>query len=408
MPEGQPTPLNYHAPLMLGKSVQFLRKSPLQLTDEDQLGHILIAGNQASGADHLTASLLQQQTARGGGWVVMADARNSLLVEGLESAARSAGRSKEFQLLDFSHPDGSTYSPVHKGRPSDMAEHLMQLLPEAPDSPGADFYRNTARHALKAILSALQDIGQPVTLLSLSKLLAASEQLKALAESIHEQNPEHDLLNLVGAFQKRRNDVFQIDRAKVTQLLSGIAGRIAQLAQGKLGLVLNTTQPTIDLNDVVSNRRMLLVKFIPSCAGSMAAALRRMLAVHLESAMLTALDTNSVRANEIPFIIASDHPGASSALLSNKSLMLARGLRISFLLRAYSLDEIRDCSAEASRSLMENTASKLFFGWDSIGDRGIPDEEYFHLPKLVARQKQGEFHLLRGTANVHGRLTAAK
>lgn len=400
--------MNSHPPLMLGKSVQFLRKSPLQLTDDDQLGHLLIAGNQASGAEHLTTSLLQQQTARGGGWVVMTDVRNSLLVEGLESAARSAGRSKEFQALDFSHPDGSTYSPVHKGRPADMAEHLLQLLPEAPDSPGADFYRNTARHALTAILGALQDTGQPVTALSLSKLLAAPEQLQALAVSIHELNPEHDLLNLVGSFQSRRNEVIRVDRDKVAQLLGGIAGRIAQLAQGKLGMVLNTTQPTIDLNDVVSNRRMLLVKFMPSCAHSLAQALRRMLASHLESAMLTALDTNSVRANEMPFIIASDQPGASSALLGNKPRMLARGLRISFLLRAYSLDEVHDCPADASRNLMENTSSKLFFGSDSIGTRGVPDEDYSRLAKQVARQKQGEFHLLRETATVHGRLSAPK
>lgn len=369
-------PRNY---LHLGHKLQFLRKPPLNLSHSDLLAHVAIAGRTPS-ADDLLADLLRQQTLCGGGWIRFLPCHEHATLALIAEQAVQAGRSAALSVLNFDQPDEGSYSPLFNGTPADIATHLLELLPPGY-SVGADYYRQKGRYFLEMIVDALQLIDRLSTVSALAELLESESEMQDVADLLARSHPSHPAIGLLKPPQ---------GSSDIRQLLGGLSGRIAQFAQGRLGLHMAQAVPSIDLDAVVLDGQMLAIVLPP---GHLESTVRRMLISHIVARVRSLAAAGAPIAGKVPFMLAVEEPTETPLLWSEDFLRAAKALGVGLVLRCDSLTGVHGLTQESTRILFGA-------GSDSIEDFSRPGG--YDLAKNLGKQKSGEFHLLRNTSVVHG------
>lgn len=213
-------------------------------------------------------SELHARTRAGYGWLLL---DYTLGADGAIAAARqmaeSVGRGHSFRVLDFdvnaldfTRP-GSTLS-ILSGSRADITANLVSMLPPAPPNcPGAEYYHQSARHALTALTGALQAAREPITMRGLSWLLQSASAIQELEAKVPRETEAHRRLTaFLDAFRTDSARQDQVDVARLKNILGGMAGRIAQYAQGYMAAILDAANPDIRLDDVVLNSELLYVR----------------------------------------------------------------------------------------------------------------------------------------------------
>jgi len=360
--------------------VHFLRKSPLVLTKDDFLKHVVIAGSQPA-ANRLQDDLQRQLTFQDGGWIRFA--RSSPIDAAAVGIAREAGRHHELSVLDLVGCTADTYSPLHNGAPADVAQRLVELFPPG-HSQGAERYRTAAVEALTTVLDAARLTEQAYTLGSLATLIAGGESFSDLCTAVSRVQPGHACLDMLGDV-----DPTLSARSPLNATLAGLAGRLLNLIQSAPGKLMSCTEPTIDLDDVLRQQRLLLVN-LPE--GPLGDTLQRMLIAHVRSSMIAQAGAASGKTTREPFGIFIDDPATVSDLLSGDVLDAAKALNIGFFLRSATLACIPK----------DLCATKILFGMNALD--GTASAESFDTRRLLSKQKRDEFHVSRDGAVVHGKL----
>lgn len=221
----------------------------------------------------------------------------TLGADGALGAAReladSFSRGQSFRVLDFDvnaldfAKSGSTLS-VLSGSPADITANLVSMLPPAPpNSPGAEFYRQSARHALMALTGAMQAADEPVTMRGLSWILQSAEAVQDLATRVPKDT---EAARRLDAFlEAYRTDSLRqdlVDVARLRAIMGGMSGRIAQYAQGHMAAILDAENPDVRLDDVVMNSEFLYVRLPPGEA--VAQSVARVILSELSNALARA------------------------------------------------------------------------------------------------------------------------
>ena len=205
--------------------------------------------------------------------------------------AESLGREKSFRVLDFdvnalefARP-GTTLS-ILSGAPAAITSNLVSMLPPSPleSAAGAQFYRQSATHALIALIGALQAAGEPVTMRGLSWILQSAEAVQELATKVPKDTEAARRLDaFLDAYRvdSLRRDM--VDVARLKSILGGMAGRIAQYAQGYMAAILDADNPDIRLDNVVLNSELLYVRLPPGESVAQSAA--RVISSELNNAL---------------------------------------------------------------------------------------------------------------------------
>src|SRR5690606_31813074 len=101
--------------------------------------------------------LLWQQAVRGGGFIFIDAKLDAETRDRLGFMMQILGREDDFYVLNVDNPSNSnTYNPILRGDADEVASRLLNLLPSAENNPGADYYRQSANHALTVITGALK------------------------------------------------------------------------------------------------------------------------------------------------------------------------------------------------------------------------------------------------------------
>lgn len=213
-------------------------------------------------------SELHARTRAGYGWLLL---DYTLGADGAIPAARqladSLGRGQSFRVLDFdvnaldfARP-GSTLS-ILSGSPADITANLVSMFPPAPpNSPGAEFYRQSATYALTALIGALQAAGEPVTMRGLSWILQSAEAVQDLSAKVPKDTEAARRLEaFLDAYRTDSLRRDMVDVARLKGILGGVSGRVAQYAQGYMAAILDAASPDIRLDDVVLNSELLYVR----------------------------------------------------------------------------------------------------------------------------------------------------
>lgn len=260
---------------------------PIKIPFDLLTRHLDFIGASGVGKTTLGMFMLWQQMILGGGLIMM-DAKIEVdTKDTLGYLAKTVGREKDLLILNVDDPENSnTYNPILYGDPDEVASRLLNIIPASENNPGSDHYRQLANHALMAIIGGLKAAKIRYHFDDLVTALQSSAAMQDLVDKVpRNSQARKDLEIFLDKYRKLDRGKPVIDVTKLKAEIGGLAGRMAQFAQGKFGKVFNTYTPEIDLFDVIKNKKMLYI-MLPTMGKSNAATnLAKMVISDLMSAV---------------------------------------------------------------------------------------------------------------------------
>lgn len=339
---------------------------PLDVEDGFLMRHTAIIGQSGVGKTTLGEYLLWQQAARGGGFIFIdakldADTRDKLAL-----MMKLLGRSDEFYVLNVDQPHNSnTYNPILRGDSDEVASRLLNLLPSAENSPGADYYRQQANYALTVLTGALKSAKRRYHFSDLAILLQSDRALESLLRLPIQPEARMTLEVFMNQFRKKDKGGASIDVNKVKEVLGGMSGRIAQFAQGKFGAVFNTYTPEIDMTDIVMNNKCLYVMLPTMGKDTAALNLGKMILSDLRTAVYNVQGLKKELRPTPPFLVFADEMGSYVMQGIARLFEQARSAGICMIPAFQTFANLRAISPDFEDIIIGNTWNKVFFKFAS-------------------------------------------
>lgn len=339
---------------------------PLDIVDGFLQRHTAIIGQSGVGKTTLGEYLLWQQIVRGGGFIFIDAKLDAATRDKLAHMMALAGRADEFYVLNVDSPHNShTYNPILRGDSDEVASRLLNLLPSAENSPGADFYRQQAMYALTVLTGALKSAKRRYTFSDLAILLQSDQALESLLRLPLAAEARMTLEVFLNQFRKKDKNGTAIDVNKVKEQLGGMSGRIAQFAQGKFGQVFNTYTPEIDLTDIVMGNKCLYV-MLPTMGKDQAALnLGKMILSDLRTAVYNVQGLPANKRPNPPFLIFADEMGSYVMQGIARLFEQARSAGICMIPAFQTFANLRAISPDFEDIIIGNTWNKVFFKFAS-------------------------------------------
>jgi len=199
-------------------------------------------------------------TIAGRGWLMLDSTLFPDHLQAVRQLAHECGRETQLLELDLDVLGELKSIGILDGSPTDIATTLLSLLPTSPKGcVGAEFYRQSAHHALEVLVGAMQAAGQPIHLISLEVLLQSASALLVLESRVPKDSPAYARLQgFLDTFRAGADATLEVD--KLQGILGGMSGRIAMYAKGKFSVIFDSANPDIRLDDVVRSNAMLYVR----------------------------------------------------------------------------------------------------------------------------------------------------
>lgn len=351
-----------------GLRIGYTRDNALPLDIEDNFlqRHTAIIGQSGVGKTTLGEFLLWQQASRGGGFIFIDAKLDADTRDKLAFMMQLLGRGDDFYVLNVDQPHNShTYNPILKGDSDEVASRLLNLLPSAENSPGADFYRQQAMYALTVLTGALKSANRRYNFNDLAILLQSDRALESLMRLPLGDEARMTLDVFLNQFRKKDKNGTTIDVDKVKNTLGGMSGRIAQFAQGKFGEVFNTYTPEIDLTDIVMNNKCLYV-MLPTMGKDQAALnLGKMILSDLRTAVYNVQGVRKELRPKPPFLVFADEMGSYVMAGIARLFEQARSAGICMLPAFQTFANLRAISPDFEDIIIGNTWNKVFFKFAS-------------------------------------------
>jgi intracellular multiplication protein IcmO len=339
---------------------------PVDISDTYMQRHTAIIGQSGVGKTTLGEYILWQQITRGGGFVFIDAKLDALTRDKLAHMMALAGRADEFYVLNVDQPHNShSYNPILRGDSDEVASRLLNLLPSAENSPGADFYRQQAMYALTVLTGALKSAKRRYTFSDLAILLQSDRALESLLRLPIGPEARMTLEVFLNQFRKKDKNGTAIDVNKVKEQLGGMSGRIAQFAQGKFGQVFNTYTPEIDMTDIVANNKCLYV-MLPTMGKDQAALnLGKMMLSDLRTAVYNIQGMTQDKRPNPPFLVFADEMGSYVMQGIARLFEQARSAGICMIPAFQTFANLRAISPDFEDIIIGNTWNKVFFKFAS-------------------------------------------
>lgn len=355
-------------PTQKGLRIGYTRDNGLPLDVEDNFlqRHTAIIGQSGVGKTTLGEYLLWQQVCRGGGYVFIDAKLDAATRDKLAFMNALVGRADDFYVLNVDQPHNShSYNPILKGDSDEVASRLLNLLPSAENSPGADFYRQQAMYALTVLTGALKSAKRRYNFSDLAILLQSDRALESMLRLPMDDAAKMSLEVFLNQFRKKDKTGTIIDVDKVKNTLGGMSGRIAQFAQGKFGEVFNTYTPEIDLTDIVKNNKCLYV-MLPTMGKDQAALnLGKMILSDLRTAVYNVQGLPTDLRPKPPFLVFADEMGSYVMQGIARLFEQARSAGICMIPAFQTFANLRAISPDFEDIIIGNTWNKVFFKFAS-------------------------------------------
>ena len=340
---------------------------PVDISNDFLQRHTAIIGQSGVGKTVLGEFLLWQQAVRGGGFIFIDAKLDAETRDRLGVMMEILGRADDFYVLNVDNPANSnTYNPILRGDADEVASRLLNLLPSSENNPGADFYRQSANHALTVITGALKAARRRYHFSDLAILLQSARALSELERIVPPGSPERMSLQVfLDQFRKRNKEGVQIDVNRVKEVLGGMSGRIATFAQGKFGKVFNTYTPEIDLTDIVVNNKCLYV-MLPTMGKDQAALnLGKMVLSDLRTAVYNVQALKKHQRPNPPFLVFADEMGSYVMPGIARLFEQARSASMAIIPAFQSFANLSVVSPDFADIIIQNTWNKCFFKFAS-------------------------------------------
>lgn len=339
---------------------------PLDIADAFMTRHCAIIGQSGVGKTTLGEFLLWQQAARGGGFLFIDAKLDADTRDKLGYMMQLLGRPDDYYVLNVDDPENSnTYNPILQGDADEVSSRLINLLPQSDSSPGADFFKQQAAYALTVLAGALKAAKRRYHFSDLAILMQSDRALEGLLRLPLTPEARMPLEVFLNQFRKRDKNGTAIDVNKVKEVLGGMAGRIAQFAQGKFGRVFNTYTPEIDLTDIVCNNKCLYVMLPTMGKDSSALNLGKMILSDLRTAVYKVQGLKKEDRPNPPFLVFADEMGSYVMPGIARLFEQARSANICMLPAFQSFANLSVVSPDFADIIIGNTWNKVFFKFAS-------------------------------------------
>jgi hypothetical protein len=344
------------AKLTLGKASS-ARQAVLEATEQ-----VTLFGSQSSGAGSVQDSLVAQQVARNGAYILLDVALDYERKDMLAHMHREVETLANFRVLNVDDPSQShTYNPLVRGTAKAVAERIVSALmsPSYLDARMTDAEFIAAVELIALLVQALRDRDGVAQFRGLHEALESEEGFQALVSSPRiRPATKTDLAIRFAEFLTAEALRYDID--KIRRPLVRLLRLLPSFATGKIGQVLNVAVPEIDLLDGLNTRKGLLVMLPTMGKDSVAIALGRLvmsdLGDALEAKQALARDPDQPPA----LIVTVETPClATGKLLQTFTAAKAAGVGI---VAGVAASRGLECLSETDQNaLLHNEATKVFF-----------------------------------------------
>lgn len=339
---------------------------PVDIHDDALVRHLAIVGQSGVGKTTMGEYLLWQQMVRGGGWIFIDAKLDKETRDKLAWMAKLMGREDDFYVLNVNEPElSNSYNPILQGDADEIASRLLNLIPSTENNPGADYYRQTANHALTVIVAALKAANYRYHFGDLSILLQSDAALRQLERMVPESAERRSLQIFLDQFRQRSKNVVYIDIKRLKEVLGGMAGRISLFAQGKFGQVFNTYLPEISLTDIIMGNKFLYVMLPTMGKDTAALNLGKMILSDLRSAVANIQALPKRERPNPAFMVFADEMGSYVMPGIARLFEQARSANISLVPSFQSFANLSTVAPDFADMIIQNNWSKVFFKFGS-------------------------------------------
>lgn len=351
--------------VLLGYTID--KDLPLRLPYELFMRHAAIVGASGVGKTTLGILILWQQIVKGGGFLFIDAKVDNDTKDGLGYLAKSAGRERDYYVLNVDNPENSnTYNPLLNGDPDEVASRLLNLIPSTESNAGADHYRQLANHALTAVIGGLKEARLRYHFDDLITVFQSAAAMQELVDKVPKGTKAKKNLELfLDKYRKLEKGEAVIDIVKLKAEIGGLAGRMAQFSQGKFGEIFNTYTPEIDLYDIIKNNKMLYIMLPTMGKGTAALNLAKMILSDFMSAVYRIQNLPKSQRPWPPFPAFFDEFGryaiSESAILIEQS----RSANIAIMPGFQGYGNLADVSDSFADMVLQSTWTKALFRFGS-------------------------------------------
>lgn len=339
---------------------------PLDIMDQFMQRHTAIIGQSGVGKTTIGEYILWQQVARGGGFCFIDAKLDADTRDKLAYMMELVGRPDDYYVLNVDEPHNShSYNPLLDGDSDEVASRLLNLLPDASNSPGADFYRQQSNYALTVLIGALKAAKRRYHFSDLAILLQSDKALEGLLRLPLSPASRMPLEVFLNQFRKKDKNGSSLDINKLKEVLGGMSGRIATFAQNKFGQVFNTYTPEINLTDIVMNNKCIYVMLPTMGKDTAALNLGKMILSDLRTAVYKVQGLKPNLRPNPPFIVFADEMGSYVMPGIARLFEQARSANICMLPAFQSFANLSVVSPDFADIIIGNTWNKILFKFAS-------------------------------------------
>ncbi|WP_414039406.1 type IV secretory system conjugative DNA transfer family protein [Acidithiobacillus sp. M4-SHS-6] len=336
---------------------------PIRIPWSRVMYHLGFIGSSGFGKTTVGMYALAQQMALGGGFIFI-DAKIDVDTrDTLGYLAKLYGRESELAVLNVDEPQFSnTYNPILFGDADEVSSRLLNLIPSSENNPATDFYRQSANHALSALVGGLRAAN---LVWDFNDLTVLTQSAAALEDVVRRVPPGAERMALevfvdkYRRFDQRQGAIVDINKLKDT--LGGISGRMALFAQGKFGQIFNTYAPQVNLYDIIVNNKMLYIMLPTMGKNTQALNFAKMLLSDLMSAVAMVQGLPKSQRPWPPFLVFADEMGSYPMEGIARLFEQARSAQIGMMPGFQSFANLTAVSDDFADMVTQSMYTKLFF-----------------------------------------------
>jgi hypothetical protein len=252
-----------------------------------------IQGDAATERTALSQQLLAYQVKRGG--FIYLQCGDAKMPDVIARVMAQEGNASLLRIVDWFAPDVSeTYNPLEGMTAEEVSDAALNLLPLTDGSPGAEFYRQNSRYALRSIASAMLELRVPVTFRTLAEAFTQPETVLLDMEQLLPPGGaagEH-FSSFLDTYRTMTKSGPGLDRDSFYAHVGGFAGRLAKLSAGSLGKIFNAASSSVSVRAALEKG---LCVFLRSATLEAATGfhLTKVILASLESALAHSRDTKN-------------------------------------------------------------------------------------------------------------------
>lgn len=344
---------------------------PLDIDNDLATRHMMILGSTGVGKTVLGESMLYQQIVRGGGFLFIDAKLDKDTRDRLAWMASIHGRGDDFMVLNTSDPSNSnTYNPLISGDGAEIASRLLSLVPITEGNPGADHFKQMANTAVMSLTNALKSEGYRFHFGDLALLLQSPKAMNAVVGLARRGTPEERALQIwMDQFRIfTKGGGVSIDMKKVKENFGGIAGRIAQFAQGGFGDTFNCYTPDIDIVEAMRRNKLIYVMLPTLAKDQMAINIGKLLISDIRNAVAHMQDLPKSRRPDPPFLVFADEFGSYVTSSASTLVEQARSASVMMAIAFQSLGNLDTIGPDFKAKVLQNTWTKVFFRLSNVED----------------------------------------